>query len=100
KEMREFMKTHFIAQNMVVTGAGIAHSELVAVAKEVFGEVPSGSVQSIPAEEFKYQGGDVRVRADSPLTHVGICFDAGKGWESPDLVTICVLHMLLGGGSS
>jgi len=46
-----------------------------------------------------YVGGEKRLVADSPVTQVSMCFDVG-GWNSSKLLPVCVMHMLLGGGSS
>lgn len=60
-----------------------------------------------------YKGGEVRIEEEPPqqavsetfveppppMTHVMIAFGCG-GWRSEDLVPLCVLQTLLGGGSS
>jgi len=62
---------------------------------------------------YTYVGGEVRrqeeppqlavsetfVEPPPPMTHVMIAF-GNEGWHDEDIVPICVLHSLLGGGSS
>ena len=68
------------------------------MAKKYFGSAKSGS--PVPKRFTpKYVGGDERLRGESPMTQVVLCFESG-GWSSPNLLPVCVLHMLLGGGSS
>lgn len=63
--------------------------------------------------QYVYTGGEVRIEAEPPqqavsetfvepppqMTHIMLAFGTG-GWHSADLVPLCVLHSLLGGGSS
>lgn len=99
KELKAYAKELFIPSRMVLTGAGVDHDEFVKLATKFFGDIPASS-NTVATPASPYKGGDVRVRGDSPLTHLAMCFDAGKGWNSSDLLPICVAHMLLGGGSS
>jgi len=99
KELKAFSDEYFVPSRMVLSGAGVDHEELVKLATKFFGDMPS-STKSITTPASQYKGGDVRVRGDSPMTHLALCFDAGKGWNSQDLLPICVAHMLLGGGRS
>jgi processing peptidase subunit alpha len=72
-----------------------------------------GSAAAARAAPAAYVGGEVRVEAEvaqaavsqtfvdapPPMTHLMIGFGVG-GWHGKDLVPLCVLHTLLGGGSS
>jgi processing peptidase subunit alpha len=85
---------------MVLAAAGVKHSELVEFAKEFFVPALPPAPAAAPALAVSaYVGGDKRLIADSPMTQVSLCFDVG-GWKSANLLPVCVLHMLLGGGSS
>lgn len=96
-------------KNMVVAGAGIAHNELVDMAKEYFGSL---SQLSAPTTiDSVYRGGSHHIpkalhqSVYSPISpeeqycRVALAFPVG-GWHSDTMVTACVLQMLLGGGSS
>ena len=101
-ELRAFMASHFTAPRMVLSAAGIEHDKLVALADKYFGALPTAPpTGAAPPKTAKsaYVGGDRRLQGDSPLTHVTLCFDAG-GWLAPELLEVCTLHMLLGGGGS
>mmetsp|Transcript_26555 Transcript_26555/g.28562 ORF Transcript_26555/g.28562 Transcript_26555/m.28562 type:complete len:600 (+) Transcript_26555:104-1903(+) len=94
---------------MVVAGAGIAHEELVDMAKEYFGTIKQ-KLAPITIQST-YRGGSQMV--EKPQTssiyqqtlpeeeqcRVLLAFSVG-GWHSDTLVTSCVLQTLLGGGSS
>jgi len=99
-ELKAFTDAHYKANRMVLAGAGVEHAELVDMAKKHFGGAKPGA-GGAPEKRFtpKYVGGDERLRGDADMTQVVLCFESG-GWLSPNLLPICVLHMMLGGGSS
>jgi len=97
-EIKSFTDTYFSAPRMVLAAAGADHDEFVALAEKYFSDLPSED-KAPPAELCTYTGGDRRLRGESELTHLSLCFDGG-GWKSQDLLATCVLHMLLGGGGS
>jgi len=103
--LREFMEQHVHnnPQAMVISGAGIAHDELVDIASRNFGHLQqrqhdTSSNLVIPSV---YRGGECKVRCKTKegFTHVAIGLPVG-GWLSEDLVPACVLQTLLGGGAS
>jgi processing peptidase subunit alpha len=98
EQLVDFTNEHFQVNRMILAAAGVDHAELVELAKKYFGSAKAGpAAKAIPPT--KYVGGEQRLRADSPQTQVSICFDVG-GWKTEQLLPVCVLHMLLGGGSS
>ncbi|KUF99104.1 hypothetical protein AM588_10011124 [Phytophthora nicotianae] len=74
EKVKKFRDQHFVAQKMVLAGSGVDHVRLV---KRT---VPLPN----PESEFSY---------------AALAFPTG-GWHDEDLVPICVLHTLLGGGDS
>jgi processing peptidase subunit alpha len=100
------MKSHFIAPNMVLAAAGVEHEHFTALAEKYLKDVPAlappGSDAPI-AGAFTpplYVGGEKRIIVeDAPLSSIALAFEAG-GWHDDDLVPVCVLHTLLGGGDS
>lgn len=109
---------------IVVAGSGIEHEALVELAEAHFGHIQSSSSSdpnnnnSISNNDKNddrtsfipsiYTGGEYRLQIPpnpnpgvkkEEFTHVAIAFEVG-GWHSPDLVPVCVLQTLLGGGSS
>jgi len=97
-DLRAHMDEHYTADKMVLSAAGIEHDTLVELAKKHFSGIPKGTGDKKSPISI-YVGGDERLRGDSPLTHVSMCFNAG-GWNSKNLLELCTLHMLLGGGGS
>ena len=47
----------------------------------------------------EYQGGFKLVESESEFTHVALGFNPGS-WYSDELIDVCTLHFLLGGGGS
>ena len=96
-------------QGIVVAGSGIEHEALVELAESNFGHIKSDpNISRSHVIPSTYTGGEYRLQIPShpnpaikkeEFTHVGIAFEVG-GWHSPDLVPVCVLQTLLGGGSS
>ena len=98
EQLFRFCDEHYVANRMILAGAGVDHAEFVELAKKYFGNARSGAATpAVPPT--KYVGGEQRLKAESPFTQVALSFDVG-GWKSEHLLPVCVLHMLLGGGSS
>jgi processing peptidase subunit alpha len=95
--LADFVAKEFVGSKMVLAAAGYDHDLLVQLAERHFGAVPAG--QPALAGADKYAGGEARVSADSDLTHFSLAFE-GVGWTSDQLVPVCVLNTLMGGGTS
>jgi processing peptidase subunit alpha len=98
--LREHMRLWYTPSRMVIAGVGIPHKELVGLVNEHLTNLsPDSNVNIAPAE---YTGGEMRVPimdADTPLTQIALAFET-VSWLDPDLVPMCVLQMLMGGGGS
>lgn len=99
EDLKQYMSKHFLAKRMVLSAAGIEHDLLVDLAGKYFDDLPQSAPEEPVMAPCAYIGGDRRVAAESPFTHVALCFDAG-GWMSDNLLEVCALHLLLGGGGS
>ena len=107
KTVKDFHANHFVGENIVVSAAGLLHSEAVELATEYFGHVPRTSSnqkvqqkREIAKLQNNYVGGCRLVNVpDLDFVHVGLGFETG-GWHDDDLVPACVLVALLGGGDS
>eukprot|EP00501_MAST-03F_sp_TOSAG23-6_P002087 GSMAST32.ASY1.ANO1.2180.1 assembled CDS len=103
KILEEYRKKVMVGSKIVVAGGGVDHDELVALAEKKFGHIPSSdSSDSSEASTSSKQSTHVSetfVDAPPAMTHLQIAFGV-DGWHSKDLVPLCVLHTLLGGGSS
>ena len=105
--LKGFVDAHFSAENMILSVAGLEHKDAVAIAEKYFGAVPRNSsvpgIEGVRASQLQpgsYVGGQTLKSVENlPFTHVALAFDAG-GWHGDDLVPVCVLHSLLGGGDS
>jgi mitochondrial-processing peptidase subunit alpha len=106
-------------QGLVVGGAGIDHDLMVRLAEQHFGHLQQDDTNRIPAVPSVYRGGWQTVTLKPPvdgaellpaeqwsvvhrekrLTRVVLGLEIG-GWHNDNLVPVCVLQTLLGGGSS
>lgn len=91
----QFVAENFSADRLVVSAANYDHASLVDLAKDTLGHVAK-TVNT--TEEARYTGGGTNMSGSGPAT-VAIGFK-GVSWQDADLVPICVLHTLLGGGGS
>merc|ERR1719445_422086 len=95
--LQQYMKNTFTGPRMVVAGLGIGHNELVALSQDAFKDVSS---QVAPAPVNVYTGGEARIRAESGgLAHIALGFES-VDWHSDDLIPLCVLQQMMGGGGS
>jgi len=97
KVLSEYVSELFIPQRMVVCGVGVDHNAFVELAKQNFTAPRGKDIQLQPAN---YTGGEVRLQdAEQELVHVALAFESAS-WNSKNVVAMCVLEQLMGGGSS
>jgi processing peptidase subunit alpha len=94
--LKTFFNTFFIPQRMVISGVGVDHAELVGLVRENF---KTAKVAAPKVAQAQYTGGEVRVASDAPSIQLALAFETAS-WNSKDLVPMCVLQMLMGGGGS
>jgi len=92
-----FVSEQYSPSRMVLAAAGYDHDELVALASKTLGKLPAGPAQTVAPSV--YTGGEIRESSMDELTHFALSFKA-PGWKDKDLVPICVLNALMGGGAS
>lgn len=116
--LTSYHRKYLYAPRMVLSAVGVDHGTAVETAKRAFGHLPStptipGAVIGRPVSP--YLGGDVRSSPDwsavpataasaatshkTEYTHVMLAFPT-CGWSHDDVVPVCVVDTLLGGGSS
>jgi processing peptidase subunit alpha len=97
--LKAHMDTILTTGNVVVSASGVDHKEFVASVEKSFAALPSGAAPA--TEAAKYTGGQYAVPADTfdGLAHVTLAFE-GPSWHDAELIPMCVLHTLMGGGSS
>lgn len=97
--LKEFVRTQFTNDRVVVAGVGVNHNELCDLVKKNFTGL-SAAGTGVPKEAAQYTGGEVRYHnRDEPLTHFALAFETAS-WHHEDLVPMCVLQMIMGGGGS
>lgn len=99
--LRAFRAKYYFGDNCIVAGAGIDHQHLVALAEKKFSGLRVGKQSDIKRVESVYTGGLMTNQRElkEPFVKVAMAFECG-GWKSEDLVPVCVMQQLLGGGSS
>nr|XP_020645646.1 mitochondrial-processing peptidase subunit beta isoform X2 [Pogona vitticeps] len=97
-DLVKYITTHYKGPRMVLAGAGgVAHEELLELAKHHFGNLPSvekGGAPALPPCQFT--GSEIRVRDDKmPFAHIAIAVEAA-GWCHPDTIPLMVANTLIG----
>lgn len=94
------MKTFFTPNRMVVSAVGVDHQQLCHLVAENFTDLaePSADLSAV-SKPAQYTGGDVRLHRPVEMTHFAIAFETAS-WHDADLVPMCVLQMMMGGGGS
>lgn len=97
--IRQYVKSHYTADRMVVVAAGgVTHDQIVALAEKNFGSFP-GKPAAPPYvwEPSIFTGSEVRVHDDAMTggAHLAIAFE-GLPWNDPDIYALQMLGALLG----
>lgn len=100
--MRYLHATFFQPSRVICVGVGLNHETLEDMAFNSLGHLREGegSTSEITRGSPQYTGGELKIQR--PLdgqVHVGLCFET-ENWHSKDLMAMCVLNMLMGGGGS
>ncbi|KAL4934299.1 bifunctional SDR family oxidoreductase/M16 family metallopeptidase [Aspergillus undulatus] len=102
--LTEYIKTNYTADRMVLVGAGgIPHEELVKLAEQHFGSLPSkpptSAAAALTAEQKRvpdFVGSEVRVRDDTlPTAHIALAVE-GVSWKDEDYFTALVAQAIVG----
>lgn len=106
--LKDFHKHAFVGSNTFIAAAGVEHEIFVKLVKDRFGEhIPRASI-GLDRETIRtsrkhigYTGGMFQVerKLKEPFVKVALSFEVG-GWNGPNIIPLCVLNQLLGGGSS
>ncbi len=95
---REFVNELYTGSRMVLSAAGVDHTDLVRLADPLLAGVKPGSEGEPPSQ---YMGGDWRQFSAGALTHGVLAFEHAGGWNDvKSSVVATVLQYLLGGGGS
>jgi processing peptidase subunit alpha len=101
--LEEYVDVFYQPSRMTCVGVGIEHSELERLADQVFGDRENDPRYiGLEHPQAQYTGGQLKMRYDfekNTNTHVGLIFET-ENWKSPDLMALCVLNMIMGGGGS
>merc|ERR1719266_531040 len=99
----DFINVFYQPQRMICVGVGIDHSKLERIASEALGDLKNDEqFANIQREEARYTGGQLKSKYafdNNEDTHISLIFET-EHWKSPDLMALCVLNMIMGGGGS
>ena len=100
--LKQYTRQVFTPKRMVISAVGVDHDELVKLTGETFNALAPETTET-PRQRSVYTGGEVRQHKRSSegdgLTHFALAFET-TNWHSKDLVAMCVLQMMMGGGGS
>lgn len=98
QKLREFVSTHFTPDRIVIAASGVQHDSFVKTVEDFW--LPHPRRTSAARPDAKYVGGDFRAHvADESSVQFVVAAEA-VNWHDKDLVPLCVLQSLMGGGSS
>merc|ERR1712083_836006 len=99
----EFINVFYQPSRMICVGVGVEHGKLERIATEAFGDLKNDEqFVNIQREEARYTGGQLKSKYafdNNEDTHISLIFET-EHWKSPDLMALCVLNMIMGGGGS
>jgi processing peptidase subunit alpha len=97
--LHEFHAKGFTAGNIVVAAAGVDHADFVKQVESAFGGLATAPAPAKAASP--YTGGQYCLAGEPSdgMTHVVLGFN-GASWKSDNLIPMCVLNTLMGGGGS
>jgi len=101
--LEEFISVFYQPSRMMVVGVGVDHSKLHKLSEQVFGDlVENQQFKDIEHEQARYIGGQSKLKysfENNEDTHISLIFET-EHWKSNDLMALCVLNMIMGGGGS
>jgi processing peptidase subunit beta len=101
QDLSDYIKTNYTADRMVLVGAGgVPHEELVKLAEQHFGKIPSSgksdAIGSPRGEKPQFIGSEVRLRDDTMQTaNIAIAVE-GCAWNDPDYWPMLVCQAIIG----
>ena len=95
----DFVKAHLVGPNMVLAVSGADHSQVLPIAEQLLGSIPSGPTPEAGPSE--YIGGEYQQRMPGNMAHMILAFECPGGWQDVKgtVATVVLQHMLGGGGS-
>jgi len=97
QDILNYIGTHYTANRIVIAASGaVDHDQVVKLAEQLFGSVPSTSQSKVYKEPAGFTGSDRVVDNQSwEKAHIAIAFPVG-GWNDPDTYPLMVAQQLLG----
>jgi len=97
--LADWHRRFYTPSRTVLAAIGIGHQDLVRLAEESFKSL-NADVTPFEKPKAQYTGGEVRIHEKgAEQTHFSLAFETAS-WKDTDLVPMCVLQSMLGGGGS
>lgn len=97
-KLAAFHTQQYQPSRMVLSAVGVDHDELVSLANKNFGELKA--TNTVDKQPSRYIGGERRIQRDGDASvGIALAWEAAS-WNSDDLVPMCVLQQMMGGGDS
>lgn len=95
--IREFLEAFVTPSRIVVGAVGVPHEQAMELADAYWGDLEEGA--PVPNKKAVYKGEHIRkaMKLDDEFAHVALVFET-ENWHSPDLMAMCTLNMMMGGG--
>ncbi|KAJ3062527.1 ubiquinol-cytochrome c reductase core subunit 1 [Podochytrium sp. JEL0797] len=99
KDLQDFAQSYFTQSNVAIVGSGIAHEELEALVKQEFESLTIPDHPAVRAPASQYYGGEIRIAASGPTSHLAIAFKSAAFTDAKAFATAQVLRALLDGSN-
>ena len=98
EDFSQFVTEHYGPDQMILSAAGaVDHAQIVRLAEENFGHLPSR--RAAPAPLAQFAGGEFRKVKKLEQAHIAMAFET-PGYRSDDIYTAQIYASALGGGMS
>jgi processing peptidase subunit beta len=97
QDILNYIQTHYTADRIVIAASGaIEHNQIVKLAEELFGKVPSTPAKKVIKEPAAFVGSDRLISYESwEKAHIALAYPVG-GWNDADTYPLMVAQQLLG----
>jgi len=100
QSLKDWQRSYYTPKRMIIGGVGVDHDTFVKQVSQHFDNLPREKIALDSVEKARYTGGELKVHSSKDeQTHLAIAFETAS-WHHKDVVAMCVLQILMGGGGS
>jgi len=95
--IRDWLEAFVTPSRITVGAVGVDHNQVMELAEAYWGDLEEGA--PVPNHKAQYKGTSIKkaMKLDDEFAHVALVFET-ENWHSPDLMAMCTLNMMMGGG--